>query len=84
MPFTLFLVVKTPVSSTYVLGAMQKNPTKTSLAHSLSKPSLCLCSCPGNSYLKTRRCKETLALRKLVRMDGQDGWEKKPGRVTWR
>jgi len=62
MLFALFLVVKTPASSTSVLSAMQTKNTKTSLADSLSKPSLCLCSCPGNSCLETGRGKETVAL----------------------
>lgn len=77
MPFALFLVVKTPVSSTYVLNAVQKKPTKTSLAQSLSKLPLGLCSCPGKSYLETRSCKKTLTLRIPLRIYGQDGQEKK-------
>lgn len=76
MPFALFLVVKTPVSSTYVLNAVQKKPTKTSLAQSLSKLPLGLCSCPGKSYLETRSCKKTLTLRIPLRIYGQDGQEK--------
>lgn len=79
MTFVLLLVVKTSVSSTYVLSAMLTTPTNTNLPHSKPYVSVTVLEIPTWRQAGVKR----LTLRIPVRVYGQDGQEK-TGRVIWR